>query len=70
MKTVEACNYFKISTANLRKITKELDIKTVGVGKIQVYSNIDVARIKAGIKYKDYTWATYRARLETHTATI
>jgi len=56
MKTNEACRYFKLSVAGLRKIVRELGIERVGVGNIQIYSNMDIARIKAGVKYKDYIW--------------
>ena len=56
MKTAEACRYFKLSVAGLRKIVRELRIERVGVGNIQIYSNVDIARIKAGVKYKDYVW--------------
>ena len=56
MKTAEACKYFKLSPENLRKIVKELGIERVGVGKVQFYSNEDIARIKAGTECKDYVW--------------
>ena len=56
MKTAEACRYFNLSVAGLRKIVRELGIERVGVGNIQIYSNMDIARIKAGVKYKDYVW--------------
>ena len=56
MKTNEACRYLKLSVAGLRKIVRELGIERVGVGNIQIYSNMDIARIKAGVKYKDYVW--------------
>jgi len=56
MKTNEACEYFGISIAELRKIVSELGIKRVGVGNVQIYSNMDIARIKAGVLYKDYIW--------------
>ena len=56
MKTAEACKYFKLSVAGLRKIVRELGIERVGVGNVQIYSNIDIARMKAGIDCKDYIW--------------
>ena len=56
MKTNEACRYFKLSVSELRKRVRELGVKRVGVGNIQIYSNMDIARIKAGVKYKDYVW--------------
>lgn len=56
MRTDEALKYFKISIDKLRNIVRKLDIKTVGAGKIQIYSNMDIARIKAGIEYRDYVW--------------
>jgi hypothetical protein len=56
MKTAEACKYFKLNVAGLRKIVRELGIERVGVGNIQIYSNMDIAKIKAGLFYKDYIW--------------
>ena len=56
MKTTEACKYFELSVAGLRKIVRELGIERVGVGNVQIYSNMDIARIKAGVKHKDYAW--------------
>ena len=56
MKTAEACKYFELSVAGLRKIVRELGIERVGVGNVQIYSNMDIARIKAGTDYKDYIW--------------
>jgi len=56
MKSAEACKYFGISIGELKNIVRKLGIKTVGVGKVQIYSNMDIARIKAGIEYKDYIW--------------
>ena len=56
MKTNEARTYFNLTTWQLREIRKVLGIKGVGVGKVHVYSNLDIARIKAGVKYKDYFW--------------
>lgn len=56
MKTAAACKYFKLSVAGLRKIVRELEIKRVGVGNVQIYLNMDIARIKAGIDCKDYIW--------------
>lgn len=56
MKTAEACKYLKISVSELRRIVRELRIERVGYGNVQIYSNIDIARIKAGIIYKDYIW--------------
>jgi len=38
MKTNEACKYFKLSVAGLRKIVRELGIERVGVGNIQIFS--------------------------------
>lgn len=57
MKTDEAREYFKLTTWELREIRKKLKIKGAGIGRTQTYSNLDIARIKAGIKYKDYFWA-------------
>lgn len=56
MKTPEACKYFKLKIWELREIRKVLNIKGVGAGKVQKYSNLDIARIKAGVKFKDYFW--------------
>jgi len=56
MKTAEACKYLKLTVAGLRKIVRELGIERVGVGNVQIYSNIDIARIKVGVLYKDYIW--------------
>lgn len=56
MKTDEACKYFGISIGELKNRVRKLEIKTVGVGKVQIYSNMDIARIKAGVSYKDYVW--------------
>lgn len=56
MKTPEAKKYFKLKDWQLREIRKVLKIKGVGIGKVQEYSNLDIARIKAGVKYKDYFW--------------
>ena len=62
MKTAEACKYFKLSVAGLRKIVRELGIERVGVGNVQIYSNMDIARIKAGVKHKDYVWTQDQER--------
>jgi len=56
MRANEALKYFKISFSKLRSIVHELKIERVGAGKVQIYSNMDIARIKAGIEYKDYIW--------------
>jgi len=62
MRTDEACKCFGITIGILRKITRVLEIKSVIVGKARIFSNMDIARIKAGIEYKDYAWAQDQER--------
>lgn len=57
MKTPEARQYFKKTTEQLKQLRKDLNIKGVGIGRTQTYSNLDIVRMKAGIEYKDYFWA-------------
>lgn len=56
MKTEEICKKLNISIAVLRIKVRDLGIETVGVGKTQDYSDKDLARIKAGVEFKNYSW--------------
>lgn len=40
----------------MREICKILGIKGNGYGTVKNYTNLEIARIKAGAKYKDYNF--------------
>lgn len=56
MRTDEAIKYLGLKIWQLRELRKQLNIKGVGIGKVHVYSNLDIARMKAGVEFKDYFW--------------
>jgi len=56
MSTVEICKYLQKTPNEIRSLVDSLGMKGVGKGKVKKYSNIEIARMKAGLKYKDYVF--------------
>jgi two-component SAPR family response regulator len=47
---------FYTTVHSIRRLAKKLDIATICISGTECYTSLDAARIKAGIKYKDYVF--------------
>lgn len=54
MKTAQIIKHLNITGSQLRETCRKLGIKGNGCGTVKDYSNLEIARIKAGAKYKNY----------------
>lgn len=54
MNTKTICEYLKCTVSQLQQLQKTLGIKGAGVGHHNNFSKLEIARLKAGIYYKDY----------------